>query len=168
MNRCSVWFAHSYIQLKRLALCLSRQEGRGSGHVLPQRADWQHEGRVGGATASTHLIDCFFLLFISNSTCVCCQPKQLRRLIQQTFQGYSTLNQDQCMVRFFTTLAQCHCYTQESFTCQLVVSVWALNTTGLTSCHHVHTYLCVCSVSTAQLEHHNGAGHRPWRHQSTN
>ncbi|KAG7215725.1 hypothetical protein INR49_022082 [Caranx melampygus] len=50
------------------------------------------------------------------------KPKQLRRLIQQTFQGYSTLNQDQCMARFFTTLAQCHCYTQESFTCQLVHS----------------------------------------------
>ncbi|XP_037617484.1 protein-tyrosine kinase 2-beta-like [Sebastes umbrosus] len=48
------------------------------------------------------------------------KPKQLRRLIQQTFQGYSTLTQDQCMARFFTTLAQCHSYTQESFACQLV------------------------------------------------
>ncbi|XP_071320886.1 protein-tyrosine kinase 2-beta-like [Trachinotus anak] len=48
------------------------------------------------------------------------KPKQLRRLIQQTFQGYSTLNQDQCMAKFFTTLAQCNSYTQESFACQLV------------------------------------------------
>ncbi|GLD63334.1 protein-tyrosine kinase 2-beta-like protein [Lates japonicus] len=48
------------------------------------------------------------------------KPKQLRRLIQQTFQGYSTLTQDQCMARFFTTLAQCYSYTQESFACQLV------------------------------------------------
>uniref|UniRef100_A0A672IFV0 Protein kinase domain-containing protein n=1 Tax=Salarias fasciatus TaxID=181472 RepID=A0A672IFV0_SALFA len=47
------------------------------------------------------------------------QPKQLRRLIQQTFQGYSTLKQDQCMARFFSTLAQCYSYTQESFACQL-------------------------------------------------
>uniref|UniRef100_A0A3B4VR75 non-specific protein-tyrosine kinase n=1 Tax=Seriola dumerili TaxID=41447 RepID=A0A3B4VR75_SERDU len=43
------------------------------------------------------------------------KSKQLRRLIQQTFQGYSALNQDQCMARFFTTLAQCYSYTQESF-----------------------------------------------------
>ncbi|XP_026157469.1 protein-tyrosine kinase 2-beta-like isoform X2 [Mastacembelus armatus] len=48
------------------------------------------------------------------------KPKQLRRLIQQTFQGYSTLKQDQCMAKFFTTLAQCYSYTQESFACQLV------------------------------------------------
>ncbi|XP_054479560.1 protein-tyrosine kinase 2-beta-like isoform X2 [Anoplopoma fimbria] len=48
------------------------------------------------------------------------KPKQLRRLIQQTFQGYSNLNQDQCMARFFTTLAQCYSYTQESFACRLV------------------------------------------------
>ncbi|XP_063733621.1 protein-tyrosine kinase 2-beta-like isoform X2 [Eleginops maclovinus] len=46
--------------------------------------------------------------------------KQLRRLVQQTFQGYSTLKQDQCMTRFFTTLAQCYSYTHESFACQLV------------------------------------------------
>ncbi|XP_070711842.1 protein-tyrosine kinase 2-beta-like isoform X1 [Pempheris klunzingeri] len=48
------------------------------------------------------------------------KPKQFRRLVQQTFQGYSTLRQDQCMTRFFTTLAQCYSYTQESFACQLV------------------------------------------------
>lgn len=58
------------------------------------------------------------------AVCICvCQPKQLRRMIQQTFQGYSTLNQDQCMARFFTTLSQCWCFTQESFACQLVVSI---------------------------------------------
>lgn len=53
------------------------------------------------------------------------KPKQLRRLIQQTFQGYSTLKQDQCMAKFFTTLAQCYSYTQESFACQLVHG-WSL------------------------------------------
>uniref|UniRef100_A0A674PM24 non-specific protein-tyrosine kinase n=1 Tax=Takifugu rubripes TaxID=31033 RepID=A0A674PM24_TAKRU len=46
-------------------------------------------------------------------------PKQLRRLIQQTFQGYSTLNQEQCMIKFFNTLAQCYSFTQERFACQL-------------------------------------------------
>ncbi|KAM4559557.1 protein-tyrosine kinase 2-beta-like [Odontesthes bonariensis] len=48
------------------------------------------------------------------------KTKQLRRLIQQTFQGYSTLQQEQCMVKFFTTLAQCYCFTQERYACQLV------------------------------------------------
>ncbi|TWW64215.1 Protein-tyrosine kinase 2-beta, partial [Takifugu flavidus] len=47
------------------------------------------------------------------------KPKQLRRLIQQTFQGYSTLNQEQCMIKFFNTLAQCYSFTQERFACQL-------------------------------------------------
>uniref|UniRef100_A0A3P9CMI9 non-specific protein-tyrosine kinase n=1 Tax=Maylandia zebra TaxID=106582 RepID=A0A3P9CMI9_9CICH len=53
------------------------------------------------------------------------KPKQLRRMIQQTFQGYSALNQDQCMAKFFTTLSQCWCFTQESFACQLVQG-WSL------------------------------------------
>ncbi|CAG06663.1 unnamed protein product, partial [Tetraodon nigroviridis] len=47
------------------------------------------------------------------------KPKQLRRLIQQTFQGYSTLNQEQCMIKFFSTLSQCYSFTQERFACQL-------------------------------------------------
>lgn len=55
--------------------------------------------------------------------CVIHQPKQLRRLIQQTFQGYSTLNQEQCVVKFFNTLAQCYSFTQERFACQLAVRV---------------------------------------------
>jgi len=58
------------------------------------------------------------------------QPKRLRRLVQQTFQGYSSLKQDQCMARFFSTLAQCYSYTQESFACRLVVS-------SCISCHVV-------------------------------
>uniref|UniRef100_A0A8D2ZSX4 non-specific protein-tyrosine kinase n=1 Tax=Scophthalmus maximus TaxID=52904 RepID=A0A8D2ZSX4_SCOMX len=48
------------------------------------------------------------------------KPKQLRRLIQQTFQGYSTLKQEQCVAKFFTTLAQCYSFTEESFACQLL------------------------------------------------
>ncbi|KAM3585603.1 uncharacterized protein V6R79_022360 [Siganus canaliculatus] len=61
-------------------------------------------------------LDLFFPRELINSM----KPKQLRRLIQQTFQGYSTLKQEQCMARFFTTLAQCYSYTQENFACQLV------------------------------------------------
>ncbi|XP_061572121.1 protein-tyrosine kinase 2-beta-like [Cololabis saira] len=54
------------------------------------------------------------------------KPKQLRRMIQQTFQGYSTLRQDQCMAKFFHTLAQCYSFTQERYACQLVHS-WNLS-----------------------------------------
>ncbi|XP_058479103.1 protein-tyrosine kinase 2-beta-like [Solea solea] len=61
-------------------------------------------------------LDLFFPRELINSM----KPKQLRRLIQQTFQGYSTLKQDQCMTKFFTTLSQCYSFTQESFACQLV------------------------------------------------
>ncbi|XP_028256707.1 protein-tyrosine kinase 2-beta-like [Parambassis ranga] len=66
-------------------------------------------------------LDLFFPRELINSM----KPKQLRRLIQQTFQGYSTLDQHQCMVKFFTTLAQCYSYTQESFACRLVQG-WSL------------------------------------------
>ncbi|XP_037334053.2 protein-tyrosine kinase 2-beta-like [Pungitius pungitius] len=61
-------------------------------------------------------LDIFFPRELTNSM----KPKQLRRLIQQTFQGYSTLKQDECMTRFFTTLAQCYSFTQERFGCRLV------------------------------------------------
>ncbi|XP_053743254.1 protein-tyrosine kinase 2-beta-like isoform X2 [Synchiropus splendidus] len=54
------------------------------------------------------------------------KPKQLRRLIQQTFENYSTLNQEQCMSKFFSTLSQCYSFTEESFACQLVHG-WKVN-----------------------------------------
>uniref|UniRef100_A0A3Q2Z7P9 Protein tyrosine kinase 2 beta n=1 Tax=Hippocampus comes TaxID=109280 RepID=A0A3Q2Z7P9_HIPCM len=63
-------------------------------------------------------LDLFFPKELINSM----KPKQLRRMIRQTFQGYGTLNQEQCMVKFFSTLAQCYSFTQERFACQLVVS----------------------------------------------
>ncbi|KAF7658823.1 hypothetical protein LDENG_00007230 [Lucifuga dentata] len=47
------------------------------------------------------------------------KPKAFRRLVQQTFQGYSTLTQDQCVSRFFITLAQCYDFTHEIFACTL-------------------------------------------------
>ncbi|XP_041637899.1 protein-tyrosine kinase 2-beta-like [Cheilinus undulatus] len=83
------------------------------------------------------------------------KPKQLRRLIQQTFQGYSTLKQDQCMSRFFTTLAQCYCFTQESFACQLVHS-WSLSIDlvigpdGISQQTENSTPVCLASISQVQ------------------
>ncbi|CAK6979346.1 protein-tyrosine kinase 2-beta [Scomber scombrus] len=64
-------------------------------------------------------LDLFFPKELLSKT----KAKQLRRLIQQTFHGYSTLTPDQCMARFFTTLYQCVSFTQESFACQLV-QIW--------------------------------------------
>ncbi|XP_061655750.1 protein-tyrosine kinase 2-beta-like isoform X2 [Phyllopteryx taeniolatus] len=61
-------------------------------------------------------LDLFFPKELINSM----KSKQLRRMVRQTFQGYGTLNQEQCMAKFFSTLAQCYSYTQERFACQLV------------------------------------------------
>ncbi|KAJ0062337.1 hypothetical protein NL108_010494, partial [Boleophthalmus pectinirostris] len=60
-------------------------------------------------------LDLFFPTELINSM----KPKQLRRLVIQTFQGYSTLSQDQCMTKFFSTLSQCYDFTQERYACQL-------------------------------------------------
>uniref|UniRef100_A0A673Z9E4 non-specific protein-tyrosine kinase n=1 Tax=Salmo trutta TaxID=8032 RepID=A0A673Z9E4_SALTR len=59
--------------------------------------------------------------------CICFDPqsKALRKMIQQTFQRYSCLKEEECVVKFFTTLADCYDYIQESFTCQLVQG-WSL------------------------------------------
>lgn len=50
------------------------------------------------------------------------QPRQLRKLIQQTFQQYATLKEDECMVKFFETLRDFVSYDEEVFPCELVVS----------------------------------------------
>lgn len=50
------------------------------------------------------------------------QSKQLRKLIQQTFQQYATLKEDECMVKFFETLKDLVSYDEEVFPCELVVS----------------------------------------------
>lgn len=50
------------------------------------------------------------------------QSRQLRKLIQQTFQQYGTLKEDECMVRFFETLKDFVSYDEEVFPCELVVS----------------------------------------------
>lgn len=61
---------------------------------------------------------CQALTRLSNAA----QSKQLRKLIQQTFQQYATLKEDECMVKFFETLKDFVSYDEEVFRCELVVS----------------------------------------------
>uniref|UniRef100_A0AAQ4R3Y6 non-specific protein-tyrosine kinase n=1 Tax=Gasterosteus aculeatus aculeatus TaxID=481459 RepID=A0AAQ4R3Y6_GASAC len=92
-------------------------------------------------------LDIFFPKELINSM----KPKQLRRLIQQTFQGYSTLKQDQCMTRFFTTLAQCYSFTQERFACRLVVNL-VIGPEGISQQTENSTPLSVNTSSLAVAE----------------
>uniref|UniRef100_A0A3B5AZU1 non-specific protein-tyrosine kinase n=1 Tax=Stegastes partitus TaxID=144197 RepID=A0A3B5AZU1_9TELE len=54
------------------------------------------------------------------------QSRQLRKLIQQTFQQYATLKEDDCMVKFFETLKDFVSYDEEVFPCELVQG-WSLS-----------------------------------------
>uniref|UniRef100_A0A4W6BSI7 non-specific protein-tyrosine kinase n=1 Tax=Lates calcarifer TaxID=8187 RepID=A0A4W6BSI7_LATCA len=63
-------------------------------------------------------LDLFFPEQLINSM----KSKQLRKLIQQTFQQYATLKEDGCMVKFFETLKEFVSYDEEVFPCELVVS----------------------------------------------
>uniref|UniRef100_A0A674B8S8 non-specific protein-tyrosine kinase n=1 Tax=Salmo trutta TaxID=8032 RepID=A0A674B8S8_SALTR len=49
--------------------------------------------------------------------------RPLRKLITQTFQQYSTLKEDECMVRFFKTLTEFINVDEEVYPCELVVRV---------------------------------------------
>ncbi|NXI41107.1 FAK2 kinase, partial [Galbula dea] len=48
------------------------------------------------------------------------KPRQLRRMIQQTFQQYALLREEDCILRFIHTLGSFTAIGQESFRCQLV------------------------------------------------
>uniref|UniRef100_A0A8C3G7V4 non-specific protein-tyrosine kinase n=1 Tax=Cyclopterus lumpus TaxID=8103 RepID=A0A8C3G7V4_CYCLU len=63
-------------------------------------------------------LDLFFPQQLINSM----KSRQLRKLIQQTFQQYATLREDDCMVKFFETLKDFSNYDEEVFPCELVVS----------------------------------------------
>ncbi|XP_051816576.1 protein tyrosine kinase 2 beta, b isoform X2 [Acanthochromis polyacanthus] len=54
------------------------------------------------------------------------KSRQLRKLIQQTFQQFATLKEDDCMVKFFETLKEFVSYDEEVFPCELVQS-WSLS-----------------------------------------
>uniref|UniRef100_A0A8U7MPU3 non-specific protein-tyrosine kinase n=1 Tax=Corvus moneduloides TaxID=1196302 RepID=A0A8U7MPU3_CORMO len=48
------------------------------------------------------------------------KPRQLRKMIQQTFQQYALLREEECVLKFLHTLATFAPIDQESFRCQLV------------------------------------------------
>uniref|UniRef100_A0AAR2JAP1 non-specific protein-tyrosine kinase n=1 Tax=Pygocentrus nattereri TaxID=42514 RepID=A0AAR2JAP1_PYGNA len=50
------------------------------------------------------------------------KPKQLRKLIQQTFQQYSSLKEEQCIMKFFKTFSVFSSFDEEVYPCELVVS----------------------------------------------
>ncbi|XP_046877361.1 protein tyrosine kinase 2 beta, b [Hypomesus transpacificus] len=54
------------------------------------------------------------------------KPRALRRLIQQTFQQYATLKEEDCMIKFFETLIQFVNVDEEVFPCELVQG-WSLS-----------------------------------------
>lgn len=54
------------------------------------------------------------------------KSKQLRKMIQQTFQQYATLKEDECMIKFFETLKDFISYDEEVFPCELVQG-WSLS-----------------------------------------
>lgn len=49
------------------------------------------------------------------------QPKQFRKMIQQTFQQYASLREEECVMKFFNTLAGFANIDQETYRCELVV-----------------------------------------------
>ncbi|NWI95970.1 FAK2 kinase, partial [Pitta sordida] len=49
------------------------------------------------------------------------KPRQLRKMIQQTFQQYALLREEECVLKFLHTLSTFAPIDQESFRCQLVV-----------------------------------------------
>ncbi|XP_075940638.1 protein tyrosine kinase 2 beta, b isoform X1 [Anarhichas minor] len=66
-------------------------------------------------------LDLFFPQQLINSM----KSRQLRKLIQQTFQQYSTLKEEDCMNKFFETLKEVSSYDEEVFPCELVQG-WSL------------------------------------------
>ncbi|XP_040919810.1 protein tyrosine kinase 2 beta, b isoform X2 [Toxotes jaculatrix] len=67
-------------------------------------------------------LDLFFPQQLINSM----KSRQLRKMIQQTFQQYGTLKEDDCMVKFFETLKDFVSYDEEVFPCELVQG-WSLS-----------------------------------------
>lgn len=48
------------------------------------------------------------------------QPKQFRKMIQQTFQQYASLREEECVMKFFNTLAGFANIDQETYRCELI------------------------------------------------
>uniref|UniRef100_A0A8C9U3C5 non-specific protein-tyrosine kinase n=1 Tax=Scleropages formosus TaxID=113540 RepID=A0A8C9U3C5_SCLFO len=64
-------------------------------------------------------LDLFFPREIINSM----KPKHMRKMIQQTFQQYGTLKEDECIMKFFEIFSSFSNFEEEVFPCELVVSV---------------------------------------------
>lgn len=48
------------------------------------------------------------------------KPKQFRKMIQQTFQQYASLREEECIMKFFNTLAGFAHIDQETYRCELI------------------------------------------------
>ncbi|KAM4837179.1 protein-tyrosine kinase 2-beta isoform 2-T5 [Thomomys bottae] len=48
------------------------------------------------------------------------KPKQFRKMIQQTFQQYASLREEECVMKFFNTLAGFANVDQETYRCELI------------------------------------------------
>lgn len=48
------------------------------------------------------------------------KPKQFRKMIQQTFQQYAALREEECVMKFFNTLAGFASIDQETYRCELI------------------------------------------------
>lgn len=59
---------------------------------------------------------------LPHTTFFCLQPKQLRKLIQQTFKQYSNLLEEECVFKFFEVVSLVWRFDQERFKCALGVS----------------------------------------------
>ncbi|XP_046711128.1 protein-tyrosine kinase 2-beta isoform X2 [Silurus meridionalis] len=66
-------------------------------------------------------LDLFFPQELINSM----KPKQLKKMIQQTFQQYSSLREEQCIMKFFETFSLFSSFDEEVFPCELVQG-WSL------------------------------------------
>ncbi|KAF7669134.1 hypothetical protein LDENG_00240960, partial [Lucifuga dentata] len=67
-------------------------------------------------------LDLFFPPELINSM----KSRHLRKLIQQTFQQYATLKEEECMMKFFKTLKDFINYDEEVYPCELVQG-WSLS-----------------------------------------
>uniref|UniRef100_A0A8B9H4K2 non-specific protein-tyrosine kinase n=1 Tax=Astyanax mexicanus TaxID=7994 RepID=A0A8B9H4K2_ASTMX len=79
-----------------------------------------------------HTVSCALLkdvgldLFFPQELISSMKPKQLKKLIQQTFQQYSSLKEEQCILKFFETFSVFSSFDEEVFPCELVQG-WSLS-----------------------------------------
>lgn len=107
----------------------SSQERSGSSLVFSTGINHQYEGNIitlNVPNSSGLFVFILSLGLIINVINSCfffsgIQPKQLRKLIQQTFQQYSTLNEEQCIMKFFETFSVFSSFDEEVYPCELVV-----------------------------------------------